>query len=35
MNFFRTKEVLLEKNKIEEPVIKLEEFKMKKVYNKY
>ena len=35
MNFFRTKEVLLEKNKIEEPVIKLAEFKMKKVYNKF
>ena len=35
MNFFRTKEVLLEKNKIEEYVIKLAEFKMKKVYNKY
>ena len=35
MNFFRTKEILLEKNKIEEPVIKLAEFKMKKVYNKF
>ena len=35
MNFYRTKEVLLEKNKIEEPVIKLAEFKMKKVYNEF
>ena len=35
MNFFRTKEVLLEKNKIEEPVIKLAEFSMKKVYNQF
>ena len=35
INFFRIKEVFLEKNKIEVPVIKLAEFKMKKVYNKY
>ena len=35
MNFFRTKDVILEKNKLEEPYIKLAEFKMTKIYNEF
>ena len=35
MNFFRSKEVILEKNKVEESYIKLAEFKMTKIYNEF
>ena len=35
MNFFRTKDVIFEKNKLEEPYIKLAEFKMTKIYNEF